>query len=137
MNDRGFTLIELLAVLSILSLLLIIATVSLSNVAKDSKTDLSNAQIESIKQAAASWSADNMNKLPNNNSCSYINLNDLIENGLLDEEIFDLKDRKKISNRKTIKIKIISRLNNSGNSILSYEVNPNNTDDCTYIGEYN
>ena len=46
---RGFTLIELLAVITILSIIILIASVSLSNVLKYSKEDLSNLKIIDIK----------------------------------------------------------------------------------------
>ena len=129
---RGFTLIELLAVITILSIIILIASVSLSNVLKDSKEDLSNSQITAIKEAAKSWSSDNMDILPTGNNCSFLTLKDLKEVGLLDEKIIDPKDKKNISN--DLKIKIESKMNGTGNSNLTYEVNPDSIKDCTYIG---
>ena len=129
---RGFTLIELLAVITILSIIVLIASVSLSNVLKDSKEDLSNSQITAIKEAAKSWSSDNMDILPSGNNCSFLTLKDLKEDGLIDEEIIDPKDKKNISN--DLKIKIESKMNGAGNSNLTYEVNPDSIKDCLYIG---
>ena len=129
---KGFTLIELLAVITILSIIVLIASVSLSNVLKDSKEDLSNSQITAIKEATRSWSADNMDILPSNNDCSFLLLKDLKEDGLLDEKVIDPKNKKNISN--DLKIKIESKMNGTGNSNLTYEVNPNSIKNCTYIG---
>ena len=129
---RGFTLIELLAVITILSIIILIASVSLSNVLKDSKEDLSNSQITAIKEAAKSWSSDNIDILPSGNNCSFLTLKDLKEDGLIDEEIIDPKDKKNISN--DLKIKIESKMNGTGNSNLTYEVNPDSIKDCLYIG---
>ena len=132
MNRKGFTLIELLAVITILSLVALVTSISVANMVKESKNELSSTQMKSIKAAAESWGADNISDLPTGNSCSYITLNDLKDEGLLDSNITDPKNKSIISN--DLKIKITSKLNGKGKSIISYEVNPTNTNNCTYIG---
>ena len=132
MNNKAFTLIELLAVITILSIIVLIVSISLSDVLKESKNDLTNSQIKAIEEAANTWSADNFDILPSGNSCSFLTLRDLKDDGVLDEEIIDPKNRKNISDN--LKIKIISKINGNGKSILTYEVNPKDINDCTYIG---
>ena len=132
MKKNGFTLIELLAVITILSLIALVTSISVANMVKESKDELSDAQMKSIKAAAESWGADNISDLPTGNSCSYIVLNDLKEDGLLDSNITDPKSKNIISN--DLKIKITSKVNGKGKSVLTYEVNPTNVNNCTYIG---
>ena len=132
MNRKAFTLIELLAVITILSLVALVTSISVANMVKESKDELSDAQMKSIKAAAESWGADNISDLPTGNDCSYLTLNDLKDEGLLDSNITDPKNKSIISN--DLKIKITSKLNGKGKSVLNYEVNPKNVDGCTYIG---
>ena len=94
MNNKAFTLIELLAVITILSIIILVVSISVSNVLKDTKQDLSKSQIEAIKSAANSWSADNLDIMPANNNCSFITLKDLKDYGLIDNEIIDPKNKK-------------------------------------------
>ena len=62
---------ELLAVIVILALLALIANSSVTNVVKNSKSDLYAAQIELIKSAAETWGSENIDKIPEDGSCSY------------------------------------------------------------------
>ena len=129
---KGFTLIELLAVITLLALVTLISTISVANMLKETKNELSKSQIKSIEKATSAWTADNITKLPEGNKCSFLLLKDLKENGLLDSNIVDPDDKKTLSN--DIKIKITSKLNNKGKSVLSYEVSAANVSNCTYIG---
>ena len=129
---KGFTLIELLAVITILALVALITSISVANMVKESKDELSDAQIKSIELAAKAWGADNITLLPSGDSCSFITLKDLKENGLLDSNILNPKDKEELSN--DLKIKITSKLNSKGKSILTYEVNSSNVGNCSYIG---
>ena len=124
---RGFTLVELLAVITILSLVGLIASISVASMIKNSKSDLSEAQIKSIKIAAESWASDNVKNLPTKNNCSFITLKDLKEEGLLDSNLKDLKTRNNISD--DIKIKITSK-----GKKLEYEIDSKDISNCTYIG---
>ena len=92
MNRKGFTLIELLAVIIILSLLAVLASTSVTKIVTNSKNELYNTQIKLIKEAAMTWGADNLNKLPSEEgSCKYLNLRDLKRYGLLDSSIINPK----------------------------------------------
>ena len=132
MRKNGFTLIELLAVITILALVALVTSISVANMVKESKDELSVSQTNAIMSAAKSWGADNIRLLPTGNSCSYITLNDLKDEGILNSNIVDPKNKDTISNN--LKIKITSKLNSKGKSILTYEVNPADINNCTYIG---
>ena len=131
MSKKGFTLVELLAVIVILSLLAIITTTSVTKLVSDAKTDLSSTQIELIKSAAEIWGAKNMDKLPKANECLYITLQDLKNEGVLDNNVIDPKDNKEISNN--TKIKISNIISEYGKKIINYEVNPESVSGCTDI----
>lgn len=127
MNKKGFTLVELLAVVVILSLLALLTSTAVTKLVSDAKEDLSKTQINLIKSAAELWGADNLDKLPDSGKCNYITLSLLKNNGLIDEEILDLKTSKSISDK--LKIKISTTKTSSGLS-TSYEVNPTSVDGC-------
>lgn len=87
MNKRAFTLIELLASLVIVSLILTITITSITKVVKDSKKDISEAQIELIKKGAENYISSNISNIPVITSGSktyYITLSELIESGIID-----------------------------------------------------
>ena len=50
-NRKGFTLVELLAVITILSIIALVATISVANMLKESKKNLTSAQLASIKES--------------------------------------------------------------------------------------
>lgn len=124
MNKRGFTLIELLAVIIIIALLALLTSVSVTKMVRDAKNDLSNIQIASIKAAAESWGADNLDLLPESGKCGYLTLEDLKLYGLLDSTIIDPKTSSEMAD--SLKIKICSSLNAYGNIETTYEVNATN-----------
>ena len=64
MNKKAFTLIELLSVIIILGIISAIVTVTVNNELKESKQELYEIQLESIKDSARVWAADNVFKLP-------------------------------------------------------------------------
>ena len=107
MKSKGFTLVELLAVISILSLLSLITSMVVSNSLREAKKDLTETQVKSIKLAAQAWGADNINKLPTGNSCGYIILQDLIDDGYLESKIISPDTKEEIST--DLKIKISSQ----------------------------
>lgn len=131
MNNKGFTLVELLAVIVILSLIALLASTSVTKVLKESKDELSGIQLGEIKEAAETWSMDNLNKLPGNGECAYITVEDLKEYGVLDTNINNPKNNKQISN--DLKIKITSNTGKDGNLITNYEVDSKDIDVCRYI----
>lgn len=128
MNKKGFTLLELLAIVVILALLAIISGTVFTKAVKESKEELYNKQLESIKLAAEAWGTENLLKLPDDGECKYITLKNLKEYGLLDKDIKNPKTNEEFSNE--LKIKITSKVTNEGILRGIYEINPNNLNGC-------
>lgn len=88
MKKNGFTLIEVLAVIIILGIIGLIVMPVVTNSLKESKEDLYNVQIANIKEAAKTWSADNMDKLPTIvDSGKHVTLRKLQDEGYIDAGI--------------------------------------------------
>ena len=131
MNKKGFTLVELLAAIIILALLGFIASSSVTQVVKNSKSDLYNAQLESIKLAAEAWGKENIDKIPNEENCKYLTLEVLKEYGLLKDKVINPKTNTEFSN--DLKIKITSKQTEFGGLKIEYEVGAKNTNDCEFV----
>ena len=130
MNKKGFTLIELLAVIIILSLLVLLTSTAITKIVKDSKQELSDDQIASIKAAAEIWGADNIDELPITGSCSYLTLRDLKEFGLIDSNIIDPKTNERFLD--SLLIKLTTTTTSYGVSVTNYEVNPDSVEGCIH-----
>lgn len=118
MKNKGFTLIELLATLVIISIVSVISVLAVNKVSENSRLDLCNTQVKNIKSAAMLWASDNKILLPTTdenevlinlsdlrNSNTDINslysglvltIGDLIEEGYIDEDIYDPISKKNI-----------------------------------------
>ena len=118
MKNKGFTLIELLATLVIISIVSVISVLAVNKVSENSRLDLCNTQVKNIKSAAMLWASDNKFLLPTTdenevlinlsdlrNSNTDINslysglvltIGDLIEEGYIDEDIYDPISKKNI-----------------------------------------
>lgn len=128
---NGFTLIELLAVIIILALLGLLASTSVTKIVKDSREDLYQKQLLSIKEAAEAWGADNLFKLPSAGECIYLTLLDLKEYGLIDSDVKDPRNGELIPD--DLKVKITTTLSSVNKEITKYEVNPTDITGCTHI----
>lgn len=133
MNKKGFTLVELLAVIVILTALALITTTSITKILKDSKEDLYNTQIIALKSTVENWGSDNLDKLPEVDTCSYLTLKDLKEEGLMNYSIKDPRTNEEFP--EDFKFKITTKLNKRGKKVTTYEVNPDSIDGCTYVYE--
>lgn len=133
MNKKGFTLVELLAVIVILAALALISTTSITKILKDSKEDLYNTQILALKSTVENWGSDNLDKLPESDTCSYLTLKDLKEYGLIDYNIKDPRTNEDFP--EDLKFKISTKTNKKGKKVTIYEVNPESIDGCTYVYE--
>lgn len=88
MRKNGFTLIEVLAVIIILGVIGLIVMPVVTNSLKESKDELLEVQLTNIKEAAKTWSADNINKLPTiKDGSKNITLEKLQNEGYIDEGI--------------------------------------------------
>ena len=131
MNKKGFTLIELLAVIVILALLALITGTAVTKLISDSKEDLSNVQIQLIKSAAESWTADNIMDVPDAGECVYLTLKDLKEFGFIDSKVTNPKTNKEFSD--DLKIKISSTLSEYNATVTTFEVDPTSVQGCRHF----
>ena len=131
MNRKAFTLVELLAVIVILALLALLTSVAVTTIINDSKKDISNTQYTLIKSTAEMWGSENLDKMPPQGSCSFITLQDLKDEGLINNSIIDSSTNEEIPN--DLKIKIATTASTNGKSIYTYEVNPESVDGCKDI----
>lgn len=89
---KGFTLIELVTTLVILSIIALIVTPNILVSIKDYKKQVYDTNLGSIKSAAMSWAADNVNDthFPNNeNDSLLVTIDELIDDSYLDEKVTD------------------------------------------------
>lgn len=86
--NKGFTLVELLAVLIVLGILMTIVTTTILNQVDESKNKLNDAQIEIVKNASIEY-ANNKGLFKKSNSSYNICLNDLKNEGLIDDVIIN------------------------------------------------
>ena len=100
-NNYGFTLVELLAVITILALLALIALPAISKQMENSKDNLYNAQIKNIEESAKAWGADNLFKLPEDDTCITVTLGYLKDLGYIDSSVVNPKDNEEFSNTET------------------------------------
>lgn len=78
MNKKGFTLVEVLSVIVIISLIAGIGAFSYSKVLEDSKIRECKQKILFIEKQAIKYVSDN--------NADIVTLNDLVENGYLEED---------------------------------------------------
>lgn len=146
-NKKGFTLVELLATIVILSLLSLITIPAVTKSIKDSKNDLYDTQLRSIKDSAKAWSSEKMfSELPNVGTCKILSIEVLKKDGLVDQDIKNpLTDKIFTSNITDTEAEgIVIKITNVGsddNNKYTYDVwncdlyscyNPDDEDTKTY-----
>lgn len=89
MKNNGFTLIELLAVLVILSVIMTIIFPAVTNILKQGKETVQSVQIDTILDSTYDYTLKNTNLLPEYGSATYITLNELKRERLIDSDIKD------------------------------------------------
>ena len=91
MEKRGFTVVELLAVIVLLSLIAIIVYPNISRSIRGAKSDLSSAQIASIKDATQMYVDDNVgNDEFFDSGREEVTLKILVDNGYINGSTYDL-----------------------------------------------
>lgn len=133
-NRNGFTLVELLSVIVILSLLALLTSNVITKVLSDAKDELSDTQMQLIKATTETWMSNNINKIPKAGSCKYLSLGDLKNEGLLDDDVFDLKNNQKLLD--DIKIKVSTTLSKNGDLVKNIEVNSIDIEECKAFFTY-
>ena len=86
MKNKGFTLIELLAVITVLGFLIVIIIPTVNKTINDSETTLEQTQINEIINATKKYVLDNTDLLPESNHYTYIRTQELVDNGIIDND---------------------------------------------------
>jgi len=118
-EKSGFTLVELLGVLVLLAVIGLITVPTVNRIINNSKTKAIKAQELTIMNAAKSWGADNVEKLPKKGFV-LVTIQDLISTNYINDDTIDDIDNTTYS---TMCVKIRS---NTKYSTYDYEIT-----DCT------
>ena len=90
--NKGFTLIELMAVIILLGVLSLIATLTVSNMLSENKTEACEMQLLNIKAGAENWANKNVFNLPDEDGkYTEITLKYLQDAGFVDKNITNPK----------------------------------------------
>lgn len=111
---KGFTLAELIGVLVVLALIGMIAVPSVAQSIKENKQKICVIQFSNITEAAKSWAANNIEKLPRS-----VTFNELINSGDLEDNLKNPKTGESFSNEWRVKIEKV----NSGFQYKIYSSN--------------
>ena len=96
MKNKGFTLAELLGVITVLSIIAVITYPILNGTFKDSTSNLSNEQIESLENDARIWATKNSDELKEDQP-RYVTIEELKRSGLVEnEKIIDISDKEEL-----------------------------------------
>ena len=133
MNRKGFTLVELLTVVIILALIALLVVTGVTKLVKNSRENLSDIQLSSLKESASIWAVENTEFLPDDNECIYMTLGYLKDYGLVNEKVIDAKTSNDLSDN--LFIKISAELSEYNKLIYNYEIidNENHVENCKLI----
>jgi len=110
MKNKGFTLVELLAVIVLLALISLIAIPAIVGVLRDSRIEMTAAQINSVENSARNWlsDADNIQHRPaaGTKDCTIVSLRRLQRDGFADMEVLNIKDEEALEGFVTIKYRL-------------------------------
>ena len=123
MNKKGFTLIELSGVIVLIAILTALATIPINSIIKNAKKDLNESQKKQIILSAQNWAIDNKDMLPKrggNTENVKVTIEQLYNNGYLDNEVVDLNNNNKVSKCSYVNVALVDENKNSGN-VYIYE----------------
>lgn len=118
-NKKGFTLVELTSVVVLIAILTALATIPINNIIKNTKSDLNEGQKRQIILLAQNWAVDNKESLPKrgqNIEPINVTIEQLYNEGYLEDELVNLMTDEKISKCSYVKISLIDENKNSGNA---------------------
>ncbi len=88
MNKKGFTLAELIGVIVVLALICLVSVPAIANVLKTNKKSLCETQLNNVLAAARNYASENLLSMPaNDGDLKTITIQDLIDNGFIDQNI--------------------------------------------------
>lgn len=88
---KGFTLAELIGVLVVLALIGMIAVPAVAQAIKENKRKICSIQFSNITEAAQSWAANNIGKLPADDEKVELTFDELMSYGYLEDNLTDPK----------------------------------------------
>lgn len=125
MNNKGFTLIEVLGVMVVLCVILFLVLPSVTSIIDLGKESIYDIQIKKIIDSTYDYTISNTDLLPEFGEKTYIILNQLKKEGLIENAIIDTTTGKEFPNDLVISVEKLGK----GNDI-SY------TDNYTIKGDY-
>ncbi len=88
MKKQGFTLAELIGVIVILALICLVSVPAIASVLKTNKKSLCETQLDNVLEAARNYASENLLAMPaKDGELKIITIQDLIDNGFIDENI--------------------------------------------------
>lgn len=96
MNKKGFTLVELLATIAILVLMSVIIGVNITSILRSTEKQNNDFDKKQIEKAACVY-VDSDELCPNKDCDENVTIDVLINQGLLDEEVYASIREKKVS----------------------------------------
>ncbi|HPF83081.1 MAG TPA: type II secretion system protein [Bacilli bacterium] len=97
-KNKGFTLIELIAIIVLLGLLALIVVPKVKDIIETSREKALEEQIGRIEEEAKKYALEIINDIPENELGFYISLDDLKDNGYLeDKDIIDPTNKEKMT----------------------------------------
>lgn len=102
---KGFTLVEILGVIILLGVLTLLILPPFLDSMNENKNSVNEATKKIIYSAADLYISNNNSAFPKNEGSTYcITMNSLVENGLLDEKIYDAEIKDKVDSSTVIKV---------------------------------
>lgn len=123
---KGFTLIEMIATVVVLSFIMLIAIALVTNAINAAKEKAYRTQIETIKLAAKSWGAENLNFMPDANESITIYLWTLKNKSFINESFVNQLTNEEFNNDLAITIE---------NTVMGYKytvIENSGTEDLEY-----
>ena len=118
-KNNGFTLVEVLAVIIILAIVLIIAVPGVLSIINKTKNSAYDHQLDMVKEAARLYLTGNPDKVEwaqeDQTTVTYVFQTKLQEEGYLDKNIVDPRDKKELQN-------LIVKITRNQDNNLSYQV---------------
>jgi len=112
MNKKGFTLVELLGIIVILAIIISVVFPGVAEVLRKSKKTVRDIQINKILDSAYDYTLKNIDLLPDKDEVTYITLNELKKENLIDSDIKDTTNNVNFSDDLVISIRKAKKKNN-------------------------
>ena len=111
MNKKGFTMVELLVVIALIALMAVLLTINMTGVLSEQRGTSFKTLKGEMESAACAYidkqkNVELRNQFKNNPAGGTVTLNTLITSGLIDGEVIDPRNNKKLEEEGNITITI-------------------------------